>query len=171
MSVKRRKMGMSRKERFVRSVGLTSAFFMLISCFLLIGLLVMDIIGFNIVEIDKPREYWIQFQSEERMLVDTKVVRGNKIDKPGDPSHSPDEYFAYTFRGWDITGDNSPDVIPNRAFYDFLAVAVFQKRQIKPLPKSSSEPESESSEEGEGSSSEFAVDDFVVFDEVVSYGA
>ena len=91
-------MGMSRKERFVRSVGLTSAFFMLISCFLLIGLLVMDIIGFNIVEIDKPREYWIQFQSEERMLVDTKVVRGNKIDKPGDPSHSPDEYFAYTFR-------------------------------------------------------------------------
>ena len=170
MSVKRRKMGMSRKERLYRSIGLMSAFFMLITCFGLVSLLVMDIIGLNIVEIDKPRIYWIQFKTEERFLVDMRFERGKKIDIPGNPSHSKDEYFEYTFRGWDISGDNTPDFIPSRAYYSFLAVAVYQKRQVKPLPKSSSEPEPESSEE-EGSSSELSSKEILMLDEVVSYEA
>ena len=163
-------MGMSYKERFIRSVGLMSAFFILISCLVLVFTLILDIAGFNMIESENgPRNYWVQFQSEERLLVDMNYRRGEKIDKPGNPTHSEDEYFAYTFRGWDISGDNNPDIIPNRAYYSFLAVAVFQKKQIKPLPKSSSEPETseeDSSSEGEPSSA-----DLLSAQEVVNYGA
>lgn len=163
MSVKRRKMGMSHKQRLIRAVGLWSAFLMLLSCFALITVMIMDIAGFNLLEAEQPRMYWIQFQSEERILVDLNYRRGEKIDKPGDPKHSKDEYFEYTFRGWDISGDNSPDFIPSHAYYSFLAVAVFQKRQIKPLPKSTSEEDSSEEELNSG---------MVYLDyEVESYGA
>ena len=165
MSVKRRKMGMSRKERLYRSIALMSAFFMLISCFTLVVTLVMDIIGFNYFESEEgPRKYYISFWTEDRFLNGMEYTRGEKILKPGDPRHSEDEYFAYTFRGWDITGDNRPDIIPNHAYFGFDAVAVYQKRQIKPLPKSSSEPE-ESSEPD--LSSALIID----FNEVGNYGA
>ena len=161
---------MSRKERFLRGIGLWSAFLILISCVSLIFMLVVDIIGLNPVESEAPRTYWVQFQSEERLLIDLNYRRGEKIDKPGNPTHSPDEYFSYTFRGWDISGDNNPDYIPRRAYYSFLAVAVFQKKQIKPLPKSSSEPES-SEEEESSSEPENSENSMFIFQEVGSYGA
>lgn len=171
MSAKRTKMGMSRKERFLRGIGLWSAFLMLLTCFSLIVLLVMDIAGLNILENeDGPRNYWVQFQSEERLLLDMNYRRGEVIDKPGNPTHSEDEYFKYTFRGWDISGDNNPDFIPSRAYYSFLAVAVFQKIQIKPLPKPSSE-EPETSEEDSSSDLESSSNATYSFDEVVVYGA
>ena len=148
MSAKRRKMGMSRKERFLRAIGLWSAFLMLISCFALIFFLVLDITGLNIIEREEgARTYLVQFQSEERLLLDMTYKRGEKIDKPANPTHSKSEYYKYTFRGWDITGDNTPDIIPSHAYYEFLAVAVFQKTQIKTPPKSSSQPDKSSANE------------------------
>ena len=159
-------MGMSRKERFLRAIGLWSAFLMLLSCFALIAALVVDIMGFNMFEREGgPRTYWIQFQSEDRLLVNLNYQRGEKIDKPANPMHSEDEYFKYTFRGWDISGDNSPDIIPNRAYYSFLAIAVFQKTQIKPLPKTSSKPDSSETSDPASMSVE------MVLEEVASYGA
>ena len=159
MSNKRRKLGMSNKERLYRSIALMSAFFMLISCFALVVILVMDITGLNYFESEEgPRKYYISFWTEDRFLGGLEYVRGEKIMKPGDPKHSEDEYFSYTFRGWDITGDNRPDFIPSHAYYGFDAVAVYQKKQIKPLPKSSSEPEESSA-------------DIIDFNEVGSYGA
>ena len=150
---RRRKIGMSNKEKLLRSIGLSSAIFMLLTCFILIGTLVMDITGLNYLETeDGPRTYYIAFWTEDRFLSGYEYVRGEKILRPGNPSHEPDEYFEYTFRGWDITGDNSPDLVPSRAYYGFDAVAIYQKKQIKPLPKSSSEPESSDSDGGESSS-------------------
>ena len=169
MARRRRKVGMSNKEMFIRSIGLTSAFFMLISCFALIITLVMDISGLNTLESEGPRNYWIQFQSEERFLVDMNYRRGEKIDKPADPTHSEDEYFKYVFRGWDISGDNNPDFIPSRAYYSFLAVAVYQKIQIKPLPKPSSEPEEEPSEDS--SEPDLSSNELLLINEVIKYGA
>lgn len=158
-------MGMSNKERFLRSIALMSGFFMLISCFVLITTLIMDITGLNYFENEEgPRKYYISFWTEDRCLGDYEYQRGEKILKPGTPQHSEDEYFAYTFRGWDITGDNRPDFIPSHAYYGFDAVAVYQKRQIKPLPKSSSEPEESSEPE---QSSAYIID----FNEVGNYGA
>ena len=170
MSARRRKMGMSRKERFLRAVGLWSAFLMLLSCFALIFALVIDIMGFNMLTREEgPRTYWVQFQSEDRLLLDMNYQRGDKINKPANPMHSEDEYFKYTFRGWDISGDNSPDIVPTRAYYSFLAKAVFQKTQIKPLPKpSSSEP---SSSEENLSSEPTSANATLVFEEVNQYGA
>ena len=150
---------------------------MLLSCFALIFFLLMDIIGLNILENENgARRYWVQFQSEDRLLIDMNYRRGEKIDKPGNPTHSENEYYKYTFRGWDISGDNTPDFIPSHAYYSFLAVAVFQKIQIKPVPKSSSESEPESSEpessEGESSSEpESFSDELLDIQEVVTYGA
>lgn len=164
-------MGMSNKQRLIRGIGLWSAFLMLVSCFALITMLVMDIAGLNLVENeDGPRNYWVQFQSEDRLLLDMNYRRGEVIDIPGNPTHSEDEYFKYTFRGWDISGDNTPDLIPSRAYYSFLAVAVFQKIQVKPLPKPSSE-EPESSEEPSSNIESYS-DDIIYFNnEVVTYGA
>ena len=110
-----------------------------------------DIIGINPTEREEgARTYEISFWTEERELNRFRYQRGEKISIPGTPTHGEDEYFKYTFRGWDITGDNKPDIVPTRAYFEFDAVAVYQKTQIKPLPKSSSEPE----EPSEGSSSE-----------------
>ena len=168
----KRKIGMSNKEKFYRSFGLMSAFFMLFSCFALITFLVMDIIGVNIIENEEgPRIYWVQFISEDRFLVDLNYQRGAVIDKPADPTHSKDRYFEYTFRGWDINNDNSPDIIPRRAYFSFAATAIFQKKPIGSIPRSSREPSSSSSEE-ENSSSEldYSLEEYP-FNEVVSYGA
>lgn len=134
------------KNKFFKRLGMFGAVFTLISSLGLIALLILDIIGLNnLIDDGGPRIYWIQFQSEERVLLDMKYKRGEYFEKPADPKHSEDEYFSFTFRGWDISGDNVPDIIPNRAYYSFLAVAVYQKKQIKPLPSSSEEeiPEEE----------------------------
>ena len=167
---KRRRTRMSRKERFYRSVGLMGAFFMLISCFTLMITLVLDIAGANTAEREQgPRLYEIAFWTEDRELSHFSYQRGEKISVPGTPSHSEDEYFKYTFRGWDMTGDNKPDIIPARAYFEFDAVAVFQKTQIKPLPKSSSEPES--FEEQTSNEVKSYNGDVLTFYEEVSYGA
>ena len=162
---KRRKTRMTRKERLYRSIGLTSAVFMLLTCFVLMTILVMDIIGINVTESETgARNYEISFWSEENELYRYNYRRGEKISVPGTPKHSEDEYFKYTFRGWDITGDGSPDIIPSRAYFRFDADAVYQKTQIKPLPKSSSEPE-------ESSSEALASADVLINNEEIQYGA
>ena len=133
-------------------------------------ILVMDIVGINATESEKARDYEISFWSEENELYRYNYRRGEKITVPGTPTHSEDEYFKYTFRGWDITGDGSPDILPSRAYFRFDADAVYQKKQIKPLPKTSSNPEESS--EPEGGSSEAA--DFagtVINNEEIVYGA
>ena len=165
----KRRVRMSRKERLYRSIGLMSAFFMLLTCFTLMTTLVMDIIGVNIFEREEgARTYEISFWTEERELNRYNYHRGEKISVPGTPSHTEDEYFKYTFRGWDITGDGSPDIVPARAYFEFDADAVYQKTQIKPLPKSSSEPE----ESIEGSSEPEALNGAVIiFNEELVYGA
>ena len=121
-------------KRF-RGLSIACAVFMIIASLALISTLVMDVIGINPLIAEGPRMYWVQYESEEQILFDAKYKRGEKVDRIADPKHSYDEYFEYTFRGWDISGDNMPDTIPNRAYYSFLAVAVYQKKQIKPLPK------------------------------------
>lgn len=133
----------AKKSRFFIRLGKFGAVFVILSSLGLITLLVLDMIGVNIL-IDEtgPRSYWIQFKSEERMLLDMKYKRGEKFEIPADPKHSEDEYFEFIFRGWDISGDNVPDLIPNRAYYSFLAVAVYQKKQVKPFPSSNSEEDS-----------------------------
>ena len=114
----------AKKSKFFRRFGLFGAVFTIISCLSLIALLVVDMIGLNVlVDENGPRMYWIQFQSEERVLLD----------------------HAYTFRGWDLSGDGVPDIIPAHAYYSFLAIAVYQTIQIKPYP--SSEEESQPIEE------------------------
>ena len=152
----RRRIGMSNKQKFYRSVALMSAFFMLISCFVLIGTMTIGIMVDP--EIEEPRHYCINFWTEDRWLSGSDhYTRGEKIQVPGTPSHEADEYFEYIFRGWDINGDNNPDIVPSRAFFDFDGVAVYQKKQIKPLPKSSSEPEdSEGGDSSNDSSNYFA---------------
>lgn len=146
---------------------------MLVSCFILVSILVMDIAGLNYVETeDGPRTYWVQFQSEDRMLNGADgmtYTRGQKIDIPADPTHSKDYYYEYTFRGWDITGDSNPDILPRHAYFDFLAIAVFQKKQIRPLPKTSSKPSS--SEEDSSSELEYSADGTFIIVEEESYGA
>ena len=143
---------------------------MLITCFVLMTVLVMDIIGINVTESEKARDYEISFWSEENELYRYNYRRGEKITVPGTPTHSEDEYFKYTFRGWDITGDGSPDILPSRAYFRFDADAVYQKKQIKPLPKSSEEPEG-SSEPEESSSEALASADVLINNEETQYGA
>lgn len=141
---KRVKVG-SKAYRAFRRISILVAVLTLVASFGLIGIMVVDIIGFNIVEIETPRVYWIQFESEERLISDVKYKRGEAVDIPPNPKHSDDEYYKYEFRGWDLSGDGVPDHIPTHAFYSFLAVAVYQRIQVKPIPKSSSEePSSES---------------------------
>ena len=168
MSAKRTKMGMSNKQRLIRGIGLWSAFLMLLSCFALITMLIMDIAGLNLIENeDGPRNYWIQFQSEDRLLLDMNYRRGEVIDVPGNPTHSEDEYNKYVFRGWDINGDHTPDFIPTRAYYSFLAIAVFQTIQVKSMPKQEEpeSPEEESTYIVNSSSND------INLNEVVTYGA
>ena len=137
-----RKVGLG--SRRLRALGIVSAVFMALSSLALTAILVLDILGVNPLVIDEARTYWIQYESEEYIFYDAKYKRGEKIEKPANPKHSPNEYYEYTFRGWDISGDNKPDIIPNHAYYSFLAVAVYQKKQIKPLTKGVTAEEIES---------------------------
>ena len=139
---------------------------MLITCFVLTVTLVMDMTGLNTLEREEgARVYEISFWTEDTELNRFRYQRGEKISIPGTPAHSEDEYFKYTFRGWDVTGDNKPDIVPTHAYFEFDAVAVYQKTQIKPLPKSSSSNPEESSEP-EGLSGTI-----VTFNEELVYGA
>lgn len=132
----------SKAYRAFRRIGIFTALLTLLASIVLIFTMVLNITGLNVFEIEGPRIYWIQFESEERIISDIKYKRGEAVELPPNPKHSEDEYFKYEFRGWDISGDNVPDIIPSHAYYSFLAEAVYQKTQIKPLPKSSSNPSS-----------------------------
>ena len=154
------------KNKFFKTIGMMGAIFTLISSVALIALLIVTEFVFDIlIDENGPRTYWVQFESEDRILLDMKYKRGEKLDKPADPKHSEDEYFEFTFRGWDFTGDKVPDIIPNRVYYSFLAVAVYQKKQIKPFP--SSEPESS---EPEDSSNDYSSTSDISSELGVSYG-
>ena len=134
-------------SKFLRRFGILSAVLAMLTSAALIGLLVLDMIGINeLVEENGPRYYTVQFKTENRIIYTYTYKRGQKIDIPADPEHSEDEYYAFDFRGWDMTGDNVPDAIPTHAYFHFAAHAVYQRRQIKPFPSSSSEEVEESSE-------------------------
>lgn len=144
----KRKNNLTGLNKFTRAIGLWSAFFIILASLTVITTLTMNMLEiFPLESPDGPREYWIQFESEGRLLFDNHFKRGEKFNKPADPTHSPVEGYSFTFRGWDISGDGNPDIIPSHAYYSFLAVAVFHRRSVKPLPKSS-DP-GESSENGE----------------------
>lgn len=109
----------------------------------------MDIIGLNPYELESPRTYTVQFQNEDDVIFTWDYKRGDLIDRPADPKHSESEEYKYTFRGWDLSGDNSPDIIPKYAYFDFRAVAVYQRIPIKSSSKKdSSEEQYNSSYEG-----------------------
>ena len=131
-----------RMDKFFKRLGIFGAILTLVSCVALIAFMVMDMLELNYFIADEPRYYWVQFESENEVILDAKYRRGETLKKPATPTHSPDEYFKYTFRGWDTNGDGTPDLLPSKAYYSFLAVAVFQKKQIKKIPKSSSDPTS-----------------------------
>ena len=136
-------------QKVFRAIGLWGAFLAIVSSITLITMLSLNLMEVVPLEANGPREYWVQFVSEDRILFDKTYRRGEEISKPSNPTHSEDEYYMYIFRGWDITDDNTPDIIPSHAYFSFLAVAVYQRRQIKPLPPSSNP--GDSSEEGESS--------------------
>lgn len=144
---KRVKVG-SKAYRAFRRIGILTALLTVVASVALMSLMVIDILGFNLVENEEGiRTYWVQFETEERVIMDTKYKRGEKLDIPPNPMHSEDGYYKYDFRGWDMSGDNVPDVLPTHAYYSFLAIAVWQKTQIKPIPRSSSEEESSEPED------------------------
>lgn len=131
-------------ERFFRGIGMFSAILIVIVSFALISFLVLDASGLNGLDVEEPRTYIAQFVSEGETLTYKYFRRGDKLEKPENPTHSPDEYREYRFGGWDITGDGKADILPSHVYYDFMAVAVYFHKQIKPYPKTSSNPSSES---------------------------
>lgn len=143
----------ARFNKTFKALGILGAVFALIASAALVFFLVLDIIGYNILVDDGPRQYIVQFESNGRTISTVNYRRGAEIKIPENPTREPDEddeyNYTYTFKGWDMTGDNVTDILPHYAYYSFLARAVYNRKGVKkPTPPKSSEEETESSSSG-----------------------
>ena len=130
--MKRRRMHSEKFNKFCRVFGLIGASLMLVVTVGLITLLVLDIAGVNTFVVDDTRTYIVCFQSEDDTLSWVRYQRGDKITVPSNPEHSKEQDWVYEFQGWDITGDDRADLLPKRAYYSFLALAVYSKTYVGP---------------------------------------
>lgn len=140
----------TRLDKFFKRFGLVGAILVVISCVTLVAFLVLDLAEVNPFIMDGPRIYWVQFESEEVIVMDVKYRRGESIKTPNDPVHSEDEYYKYAFKGWDLNDDKRADLIPPFAYSSFRAVAIYSKKQIKARPSSNSDSSSNSEDNSSG---------------------
>jgi len=125
---------------------------MMLAALSLATFLILDIAEINPFIMDGPRIYWVQFESENKIISDVKYKRGERVKKPENPVHSEDDKYEYTFKGWDLSGDDKSDFVPTHAYYSFLAKAVYSKKLIKKPTSSSENPSSDSSEDSSNNS-------------------
>ena len=153
-------MARRRGEKFnktVRALGILGAVFAIITSLCLIAFMVIDIIYPNYLIKSDARYYLVVFENQSHIISNEYYHRGARITVPESPTREPDEdeqySYTYTFKGWDMTGDNIADLLPHYAYYPFRATAVYAVHSIKKeVP--SSEPEEDSSEEDDSSSEE-----------------
>ena len=119
-------------NKFFKVFGIVGASLMLAVSAGLIALLVLDVAEINPFIIDETRTYVADFESEGVSISQVTYQRGAKIAVPPNPTHSADENWQYTFLGWDITEDNIADILPKRAYFSFIATAVYSKKYIGP---------------------------------------
>ena len=146
-----RKKGNTKFSKALKGISILCAVLALLTSACLVGFLVIDIIGLNILVSDGPRQYVVQFSSQEITISTETYRRGAAIKIPENPTRAPDEdenyKYTYTFKGWDMTGDNVADILPHYAYYSFLAKAVYNRTSTKKPKTSSSNPEESSSGE------------------------
>ena len=141
-----------RKNKAVKVMGIVGASLMIASCLALATFFVLDIAEVNNLLLDGPRYYNIGFYIGDDPVSLQSVRRVDKIVVPPNPSKEGDENWSYTFKGWDINWDGVTDIIPNKAYYEFDAIAVYSKKYIGPKidPTKPNQPEEPSEEEPGG---------------------
>lgn len=72
-------------------------------------------------------KYTYTFKNYDGTILLSKTANyGTKINPPNATKES-DETYVYSFIGWDLTGNNNPDVLPQTLVDNFEAVALFGK--------------------------------------------
>ena len=126
-------------NQFFRVFGIIGASLALASTLALATFLILDLAGVNELVSDDPRYYIAEFISEDEDVSYKVYTRGEKIEKPANPTHSPKENYIYTFKGWDLNGDHISDAIPSKAYYSFKAVAIYSSKYIGKEPEKNNE--------------------------------
>ena len=141
-----------RYNKFFKRFGITGAVLTIAIAVGLVVMLVLDVAELNYFVTDGPRTYVAYFISEDNEISYTVYTRGAVITVPSSPTHSPKKDYIYTFKGWDITGDNVPDILPHRAYYSFTAVAVYSSKYTGKRIRSTRPTSSKSSSSSKGKS-------------------
>lgn len=119
-------------NKVFKTLGIVGASLMIAASIALAVFLILDIAGFNNLLLDGPRYYSIGFYNGDDLVATKSYRRGEKIEVPGKQYKASDENWSYTFKGWDINWDGTPDIIPSHAYYEFDALAVYSKKYIGP---------------------------------------
>ena len=143
----------SKFNRFFRIFGIVGASLVIASSVALSAFLIMDVAEINYFLMDSPRKYVAQFSSEGKVFKEFYIERGQEVKVPTDnPTHSYQEYYEYTFEGWDTNGDGVVDNnFPKRMYYSFRADAVYSYTyNPPPEPEDPDNPNPPEEDPGDG---------------------
>ena len=115
-----------RLGKLTKGLCLTACFLVIIPCIAIAVFGIFDLTGFFPLLGEGYRTYAYEYVDTDEngntfVLFSDQKKRGEKWEEYTVEPTKVD----HTFIGWDRTGDNIVDVIPERAYYSFVAKAVY----------------------------------------------
>lgn len=107
--------------KFTKILAITASILVILPCLAIAVFGVLDVAQVFPL-LSEPRSYRVKFISDEIVLFDQLYLRGEKLEVDITPTHGEDKFV-----GWDIDGNNIPDVIPSRVYMNIVAEAIWKE--------------------------------------------
>ena len=122
------------KNKVLKIVTTIMSVILMVCALGLSTLLVMGTAGVYPFLDSNYRQYTANFYNEGVLVYTETLERGGKLTYNERPSRDPaEDGTIYTFIGWDYTGDNIIDIIPQRMYFNFNAKAIYMPIKIPSL--------------------------------------
>ena len=105
--------------KFTKTIAIIASVLVILPCLAIVVFGVMDITE-TIPLLGEPRTYTVSFFSEGINISSASYKRGEKLTNVPTPINN-----GATFMGWDIDGNNIPDILPTRVYMNIKARAMW----------------------------------------------
>lgn len=121
-----------RRRKMWKIISLISASLLMVGVVAIPTFLILDTTGVVGMTQGVNRQYTMTFKVDDSVYYEKTLYRGAPIDYSDvqDPAKDGSLYRYYTFSGWDLNGDHYPDLLPNKAYRNYVAVAIFREWRV-----------------------------------------
>ena len=121
------------RRKVWKIASIVSASLLMVSIVSIITFLVLDNVGVLSVTDGVNRQYSMVFKVDDKVVYEKTLYRGATIDYSdvAEPVKDGSIYKYYTFSGWDLNGDGFTDILPHKAYRNYVANAIFREWILK----------------------------------------